>query len=693
MTKKRKIIILIFSFVLAAALMVISGFLIYCIPRTVDLSVDTKNQEVISMGKYSLLFNSDDGLFSISKDSNLLFCNAYSEYKLNNNIVTSKDYDEYEITETEEGGKKTVEVSMRKNGLPVLVQSFEFYNNEDYFLTYISISDKTEIKTNYIAPIVISDGSLQNGDPVFKKILEVPFDNDGWVEFKVKELFQSTVSYEVGALFTPDSGSGFIFGSTRHDHWKSALSTDGSFGKIQSLRLYCGATDPRTGDEPHGELSGNEIKSPEMFVGCFDNWKDGMKAFTDANLAQQPKRKSVSSEVPFGWNSWGSVQDKLNYETAINISDYISKSFQPSWQQKDEPVYVNLDSWWDMLDDGQLADFVEHCHENGQKAGIYTAPFIQWYSDEEMDEHFVPGTNDTVTYQDIRLKKSDGTYYGNEVDGCIPLDVTNPDTKKHVEAQINRFKAAGFDYIKVDFLVHASFEGDYYDENIHTGIEAYNYAMTYLNELIGDDVFINLAMSPTFPYHYANGRRIACDAFYSIKESEYTLNALTYGFWEQGLYDFPDPDHLVIWGKDGKARENEARCRLTLGAIAGTSFLTGDNFIEPANDEQTAQNRFSSMLCNEDVIRVAKIGKAFNPIISNDCPKAANIYTLEDGEKIYIAVFNFSLMPETFNIPLDIGGEYKVKELWSGEESTAKSELKYRVNKQDAVLLELQKMQ
>ena len=40
-----------------------------------------------------------------------------------------------------------------------------------------------------------------------------------------------------------------------------------------------------------------------------------------------------------------------------------------------------------------------------------------------------------------------------------------------------------------------------------------------------------------------------------MKDTKYTLNALTYGFWEQELYAYPDPDHLVIWGKDGKASE------------------------------------------------------------------------------------------------------------------------------------------
>lgn len=71
----------------------------------------------------------------------------------------------------------------------------------------------------------------------------------------------------------------------------------------------------------------------------------------------------------------------------------------------------------------------------------------------------------------------------------------------------------GFKYLKVDFLTHASLEGEsYYDTTITTGRQAYTSALKYVNKLVGNDLFLNFAISPLFPGSYTNSQRISCDA-------------------------------------------------------------------------------------------------------------------------------------------------------------------------------------
>ena len=53
----------------------------------------------------------------------------------------------------------------------------------------------------------------------------------------------------------------------------------------------------------------------------------------------------------------------------------------------------------------------------------------------------------------------------------------------------------------------------------------HNYGMQLLDKYFGD-MYINLSISPVFPAQYAQSRRIACDAWNKIKDTEYTLNAL-----------------------------------------------------------------------------------------------------------------------------------------------------------------------
>ena len=214
--------------------------------------------------------------------------------------------------------------------------------------------------------------------------------------------------------------------------------------------------------------------------------------------------------------------------------------------------------------------------------------------------------------------------------------------------------------------------------------------MSYLTEMIGDGVFVNLAMSPIFPYRYANGRRLACDSFYAIGDTEYTLNAVTYGFWEKELYDYTDPDHIVVWGKDAGASEAAARSRVTCGAVAGTSFLAGDNFVSPAGDADAAFARYEKLLANPDIVSVAKTGRIFTPVITRSSDRSASVYRLDTPDGAYIAVFNFS--SKKSSITVDTGFcRFEAKELWSGRSLSGAKYLTVSLPAEDAALYRITK--
>lgn len=595
--KAIKIISIILAAVLIIGAGVLGGWGIYNMPKTVKPEIKGEVIDTLGVGDYKISA-CKDGTFSALKNDEVLFANATCEYKLGDEIISSTDYDDilisYDIAEYI--WDKNISIIMKKDGYPTVEQNFQFdERNLNYFILQTLVYYESGVtSSDYIAPLVIKNGNIKNGKSKWTRFLEVPFDNDGWVKFETKTLNESGKAYEVGALFDTESKSGFIVGSVNHDNWKSAVEMNAKAGKVTELKAYSGATDPRHGDEPHGVVTSenNGVLRAKFMVGEYDDWQIGMEDFAEANLKKQPKysNEDEHSFTPIGWNSWGSVQQDLNYETAIGISDYVKDNFQDAWG---DAVYINLDSYWDNLTDDELKAFVEHCKANGQKAGIYIAPYVMWGDEEWQKNNCVPGTD--VKYYDLRLKKKNGTLYGNDFDGCYPMDVTHPATRLHIKSIADRFKAAGFEYIKLDFLVHSSFEGDFYDESITTGIQAYNYGMKYIDELFGDSMYINLAMSPIFPYQYANGRRLACDSYYKTYETEYTLNALTYGFWQRPLYNNLDPDHILVWGKDGDATEEEAIMRVTSG-IVSSSLLFGDNFVNPSGDKAQAQKDLMSFL-------------------------------------------------------------------------------------------------
>lgn len=659
-------------------------------PKKVELS--KIDEAVFENENFALSFKS--GKFSVAFDGVTMFEDAVSQAKLDGKIISSENYDSFDMSAYELSDKRgngtLIKAKLEKVGLPAMEISFSFYEGENFFLIDEKLisKDESEVATNYIAPIVIKDGSVQNGKPKWTNFLEVPFDNDSWAEFEATNLFQSGISHEVGAFFTPDTKDGFVVGSVTHDKWKSAVEYTNGLGRIDTLTVYSGANTVLTRDQsPHGTVHGDEVSSAVFMVGFYKNWKDGMNEYGKINITFTPKRTAVIDTTPIGWNSWGSIQSDLRYNNAIATSDYIKENFQSTWKDEENVVYCNLDSYWDFLSDAELRDFVRHCEENGQVPGVYSAPFVIWWDEEGMKNNYVPGTG--ISYNDIRLKKADGSFYGNDIDGCFPLDVTHPATLIHFKTQLEKLKDYGFKYIKLDFLVHASLEGDYYNKDIQTGIEAYNYAMGKVAEILGDDMFINLSMAPLFPYNYANGRRLCCDSYYKMKDTRYVLNSVTYGFWESEIYDFIDPDHIVLWGRDGKAMSGEANARMLSGAVTGGSFLAGDNFVNPKGNSKKAFERYDKLLTNKELIEIVKLGKTFEPQISNKTEYAANIFTLEDGGKTYIAVFNYSFMPSTFYVKLPY---YKcnVRNLLTGKEKTEKyASMGVTLGGYDAVMFEV----
>ena len=663
------------------------------IPAAVTLPKIEGDDVIVSTSCYDLSY--DKGRFSLMFDGETMFSDAVSEYKIGDETVSSVNYQTFSVgtqaVTDERGSGKNVTVTLASDTLPTMKQHFTFYDENKYFLVTAELIAKDgEVASNYIAPIVVRGGKIQNSNPRYTNFLKVPFDNDAWAEFEAVSVMESALSHEVGAFFTPDDKAGLVIGSVTHDKWKSAVEYKSRLTSINELYVYSGANTPLTRDQsPHGTVHGESITSAVFFVGFYDNWKDGMTEFARVNTTFTPKRKSVGSGNPIGWNSWGSIQSDISYDSAIATSDYIKNNFQSTWQDEENVVYVNLDSYWDNMSMDQLRAFVQHCEANGQVAGIYSSPFILWWDEYGMQVNNVPGTD--ISYNDIRLKKADGTYYGNDIDGCYPMDVTHPATYLHFKNQLEKLMSCGFKYIKLDFLVHGSLEGDYYDKSIQTGIEAYNYAMGKVAEILGDDVFINLSMAPIFPYNYANGRRLCCDTYYKIDDTKYMMNSLTYGFWQSELYDWIDPDHIVIWGKDGKANERAARSRLLSGIVTGGSFLTGDNFVNPTKDADKAFDRYEELLTNEKLIHVLKTGKPFEGDLDTDCPYAAEVFTLEHEGKTYVAVFNYSKVAiKTYNI--DVPAEAVAENLFNGKtKKTGKGHLLVTVQPEDAVIFEITK--
>ncbi|CAM3530752.1 carbohydrate-binding protein [Paenibacillus lupini] len=609
-------------------------------------------------GSYSVTYNTESGLAAFAWNGKTLVKGAYASAQLEDQLLDSSKYSDHsfklsEVEKIKDGHGKGVRITVenRSEGLPTMKQIYQLYEDQSYFLVSQQVVSSSTVSSNDMAPLVVNaSGGVDLGSYGDNRVLITPYDNDAWSRYQARTINTSLnnnnyISSEMTAIYDNTSRSGLVIGSVTHDVWKTGIFWSGSNDKINKLKVYGGFTSLTSTHDSirHGKVSGKTITSPQIAVGYYADYRDGLENYGEANAAVAPPlkfEKGIPSGVPVGWNSWGAYESSLSYDKVVEVSNFFKANLQKSFTNKGT-VYINMDSYWDNLSEQQLRDAVKVIRKNGQKAGIYYGPFVYW--GDNMSQP-VEGTNGKYTYGDIVLRDAAGNILP-KVDGAYAIDPTHPGSKQRVEYVFKKFLDYGFEYIKIDFLSHGSFEGQHYDPKVQTGIQAYNQGMAHINKTLGGKMFISASIAPMFPSQYAHARRISCDIDGSLSRTEYQLNNLTYGWWQNGtIYAYTDPDYVTL-AKGGSY--NAAQTRVNSAAISGTVYMNSDDV---SNVE--TQKLMKSLLTNKNVNDIALIGEAFRPVEGNTGNSAADVFVLQDKQDYYLAVFNYTNDPTVKTVDL-----------------------------------------
>jgi alpha-galactosidase len=583
-------------------------------------------------------------------------------------------------------------------GQPELRQIFRVYPAQSYILVRLEILSPTPIATHDISPLVI-DGTTAAGSAVDvgvgdrPRTLFVPYDNDAFVRYNSD---YAATSYEVTAVYDNASRHGFVIGSVTHDLWKTGITMGGapSPHALSALRIYGGVTSKETRDtQPHGDVTGRLVASPLVLIGYFPDWRDGMEAYGRVNASLAPPLAWHDS-VPMGWNSWAALMATVDNADYLAASDFFKTVLEPQDPKAWRGAYINLDSFWDNFSVQQKIADVRQIHAKGQRTGIYWTPFVYWGDDLKQK---VEGTNGRYTYGDAVLKDAAG-HPLPKLDGGMPMDPTHPATLARIDWQCRQFVGWGYDFVKLDFLTHGSLEGSHFDPRITTGTAAYNMGMAHLMAdlspaKVGRPFFISLSIAPLFPAGVGHSRRICCDTFGTIGNTEYLLNSLTYGWWEgDTVYAFNDADGPLLYKAQGQpvTMPTEGRSRLNANVVAGSLILDGDNLLDPI-----AKARVIPLLGNTEVMDLARAGKPFRPVEGDTGSDASDVFVRHNpnSDVFYIGVFNYSPTDaavkrlDLARLGLDPSARYQVYDLWTKKTSQAQGTFSTALASADSTIL------
>lgn len=692
------------------------GILLSCLPMIQDKVY--AGELDINDGNWSITFSSATKTLTYMQNGKTLLKGAFVQVRAaSEEMLESRNYPQVSMSKESvhdvfgTGTKYTYTYSGLQ-GKDNIQQSIYVYPSLDYLLTDASlIASEGTTKTNYIAPIVSSTSVSFLPSTGQNYIYDMPHDNDNWVGYSAQpwNMGVSNTSCEVSGFYDVISREGLIVGSIEHDNWKSGITaTPNGTNRLRNITVAAGVVSSRTNDvwdgrpslSVHGSISGQKVSSPRYFLGYFNDWRYGLEQLGEATEKLCPKLPWDGGTI-FAWQSWGGMAEKVNFEGAVNVSDFFHEQLEPkNFHNENGVCYIVLDSFWDNLNESQLKEFVRHCKANGQHPGIYHTPFSYWGNENDAVNNR-PYDGSPYTWAQISLRANGQL----RRIASIALDPTHPGTIEYNRRRFNQFKEWGFEYVKLDFINNGTLEADaFYEPGITTGMQAYTYGMDKVIEM-ADGMFIDLSIAPIFPAK-GHARRISCDCWGELDNSMYSLNSLNLGWWLDRVYQYNDPDHLVLSRAEN---EGAARIRYSCGAMTGTVLL-GDNYSLKGSCLGTQAERDLALLIatNNEINNVARLGRSFRPVeggLGTSFNRwgqyfygVDNEFCLDTDNAYYYVVFNFDKnvgleKTESFErLGISANDVKKITELWTGENvSFAPSGIQVKVPKCDVRFYRLEK--
>jgi alpha-galactosidase len=382
-----------------------------------------------------------------------------------------------------------------------------------------------------------------------------------------------------------------------------------------------------------------------------------------------------------GWSSFSEQTIASNFLTQANMAAE-SDALASSGLQAHGFQYINIDSGWQGSFDANgrpipntstfpdIKALITHIHRNGQKAGIYWIPGVEYPAVAANS----PILGTPYHIQDIlTVPYTAGNAFGGP--GTSPyhykIDYTKPGAQEYTNSVVALFASWGVDLIKLDGVTPGS---DSYDLSIdnRNDVAAWSKAIT----ASGRPIWLTISWDLQEDYlsvwqQYSNARRIDQDVECEGDCSKLTNWPRIYARfrdlpgWENtagpsvGWNDL-DSLELVDGSQDGLTND-EKQSALGLWALANAPIILG-------GDLRNIDAFGKQLLTNDEVLAVDQTARPAKQVLDGDIE--VWVSNLGNGS-YYVGIFNMNATVTHVQIPwglLGFGYAAEVRDLWTHRE-------------------------
>lgn len=398
-----------------------------------------------------------------------------------------------------------------------------------------------------------------------------------------------------------------------------------------------------------------------------------------------------SDDIMSGWCSW------YTYYGTESVADILSNTRILNEKGFGESIKtIQIDDGWNLEKSGSprvwgdweaggkfpqgMKWTVDEISKEGFLAGLWLAPF-------SVD----PASNFFKNHPDLLVMDDNGK--PKDFWGVYALDLTNPKALEFVRTTFDRvFNEWGFEYIKIDFLLHAIQPGRRYDPDVTTAMALRN-GLKVIREVAGDRFILGCGCPMGPALGIVDAMRIGPDVSHrwyipmNLKEwpvgncSVYSGAVHTvWRHWMHGAWWQNDPDCILVHDQATPGEIHEFN-KIDNGAFAKEPpfglteeeaafwvrliWMSGSMGMLGENPELMKESRLQLLQRSFPIH-----GKVVRWLGNYEDPRVA-VMALEENEKTgMVGLFNFTDAPQTASVTAIKGFEGKVScvEWLSGEE-------------------------